>query len=209
MVVTPKRKFLSTLHPPSPQGKNDPLLSACSAIWFGCMQILLEKLVPIQTRVIILVSKVATENTQDLWTGLIIYLGVKRRSLWPMRLLQWEQNARSRGIQKWEEPRVWPPWSLLFGFLSFSMDFPFAPKTKQSKMRELNCLQVNLCNEISCHLCPKGKKQLFAGGPCERRAQLQRALNDNWNLFRTQVFGAQTLTCFYPWVRNLAASSSY
>jgi hypothetical protein len=54
-----------------------------------------------------------------------------------------------------------------------SMDFPFAPKTKQSKMREFNCFQVNLCNEISCRLCPKEKKQLFAGGPCERRAPLQ------------------------------------
>jgi hypothetical protein len=87
-----------------------------------------------------------------------------------MRLLQWEQNAKSRGIQKMRgTPQVWPPWSLMFGFLSFSMDFPFAPKTKQSKMRELNCLQVNLCNEISCHLCPKEeKKQLFAGGPMRK-----------------------------------------
>jgi hypothetical protein len=74
---------------------------------------------------------------------------------------------------------------------------------------ELNCLQVNLCNEISCHLCPKEKKQLFAGGPCERRAKSQGGLNDNWKLFRTHVFGAQTLTCLYPWVLNIAASSSY
>jgi hypothetical protein len=64
------------------------------------------------------------------------------------------------------------------------MDFPFAPKTKQSKMREkLNCLQVNLCNEFFCHLWPKEKKQVFAGGACARHAQLQEALNDNWTLF--------------------------
>jgi len=90
-----------------------------------------------------------------------------------------------------------------------SMDFPFAPKTKPNKMRGLNCLQVKLCNEMFCPVCPKEKKQLFAAGPYERRAKLQGAFNDNWKLFRTHVFGAQTLTFLYPCVLNLAASSSF
>jgi hypothetical protein len=57
----------------------------------------------------------------------------------------------------------------------------------------------------------KKRNNCFAGGTCEIRAQLQGALNDNWKLFRTHVFGAQILTCLYPWVLNLnlAASSFY